>query len=274
MTEIRLIASDIDGTFLNDQREFDRSRFQAQLDELSRRQIKFVVASGNQLAHCQEVFEGIEGDLTFVAEDGALTVEQGKVLDDNPIKPALLRDALDYLMSTPEFAEAKLILSTRQQAFTNMVPSDADWKDSAYFYQHLTPVAKLTAVNEPIYKIDIHWSGLTDVRPQAEQLQNALGDDLGCVMSGLGGMDVTMPHVTKAYGLAQLQNLWQISMDETMAFGDTQNDEAMLQHARLGYAMKNAEPEAKKATKLITKLDNNHSGVLDMIERLLAGEIK
>lgn len=63
-------------------------------------------------------------------------------------------------------------------------------------------------------------------------------------------------------------------MDETMAFGDTQNDEAMLQHARLGYAMKNAEPEAKKATKLITKLDNNHSGVLDMIERLLAGEIK
>ena len=32
MTEIRLIASDIDGTFLNDQREFERSRFQAQLD--------------------------------------------------------------------------------------------------------------------------------------------------------------------------------------------------------------------------------------------------
>ncbi len=36
---IQLIASDIDGTFLNDQRDFDHARFQAQLDELNRRHI-------------------------------------------------------------------------------------------------------------------------------------------------------------------------------------------------------------------------------------------
>jgi hydroxymethylpyrimidine pyrophosphatase-like HAD family hydrolase len=63
-------------------------------------------------------------------------------------------------------------------------------------------------------------------------------------------------------------------MDETMAFGDTQNDEAMLKHARLGYAMKNAEQEALDATDLITPLDNNDSGVLDMIDRVLSGEVK
>ncbi|WP_229564609.1 HAD hydrolase family protein [Pediococcus pentosaceus] len=58
---IQLIASDIDGTFLNDQQDFDHQRFQAQLDKLNERKIKFVVASGNQMAHCQEVFAGIKG---------------------------------------------------------------------------------------------------------------------------------------------------------------------------------------------------------------------
>lgn len=117
---IQLIASDIDGTFLNDQRDFDHDRFQAQLDELNRRHIKFVVASGNQMAHCQEVFADVKGDMTFVAEDGALTMEQGQILDDNPLKPALLRDAIEYLLTTPAFKDAKIILSSQHRAFTNM----------------------------------------------------------------------------------------------------------------------------------------------------------
>lgn len=270
---IQLIASDIDGTFLNDQRDFDHDRFQAQLDELNRRHIKFVVASGNQMAHCQEVFADVNGDMTFVAEDGALTMEQGKILDDNPLKPALLRDAIDYLLTTPAFKDAKIILSSQHRAFTNMEKSGSDWSASAYFYSQLTAVDHFKDITDPIYKIDTHWTNLEDVREQAAMLKRDLGGDLGSVMSGFNGIDITMPHVTKAYGLQQLQELWKVSMDETMAFGDTQNDEAMLKHARLGYAMKNAEQEALDATDLITPLDNNDSGVLDMIDRVLSGEI-
>lgn len=271
---IQLIASDIDGTFLNDQHDFDHERFQKQLDELNRRHIKFVVASGNQMAHCQEVFAGIEGDMTFVAEDGALTIEQGKILDENPIKPALLKDAIDYLMTTPEFSGAELILSSQHRAFTSMRPENPGWADSAYFYINLTAVDHFTGISDPVYKIDTHLSELRDVRMQAGMLKRDLGDVLGSVMSGFSGIDITMPHVTKSYGLQQLQSIWKVSMDETMAFGDTQNDEAMLKHARLGYAMKNAEQEALDAANLITPLDNNDSGVMDVIDRVLNGEIQ
>ncbi|MCZ3392775.1 HAD hydrolase family protein, partial [Enterococcus faecium] len=136
-----------------------------------------------------------------------------------------------------------------------------------------TAVDHFKDITDPIYKIDTHWTNLEDVREQAAMLKRDLGGDLGSVMSGFNGIDITMPHVTKAYGLQQLQELWKVSMDETMVFGDTQNDEAMLKHARLGYAMKNAEQEALDATDLITPLDNNDSGVLDMIDRVLSGEI-
>ncbi len=271
---IQLIASDIDGTFLNDQHDFDHERFQTQLDELNRRHIKFVVASGNQMAHCQDVFAGINGDMTFVAEDGALTMEQGRILDDNPLKPGLLKDAVEYLATTSEFKDAEIILSSQHRAFTNMKMDNPEWPMSSYFYSQLTAVDHFNGITDSIYKIDIHWADKDDVRSQAAMLRRDLGDDLGSVMSGLGGMDIVMPHVTKAYGLQQLQNLWKVSMDETMAFGDTQNDEAMLQHARLGYAMKNAEPEALAATDLVTPLDNNASGVMDMIDRVLSGEIE
>ncbi|ASC07672.1 Cof-type HAD-IIB family hydrolase [Pediococcus pentosaceus] len=271
---IQLIASDIDGTFLNDQQDFDHQRFQAQLDKLNERKIKFVVASGNQMAHCQEVFAGIKGDLTFVAEDGALTIEQGKILDDNPLKPALLHDTIEYLLTTPMFKGVELILSSQHRAFTNMKMDNPEWPVSSYFYSQLTPVDHFKDIKDPIYKIDAHWIDIDNVREQAALLKTALGDSLGSVMSGFNGIDITMPHVTKAYGLQQLQNRWKVSMDETMAFGDTQNDEAMLHHARLGYAMKNAEQEALDATELVTPLDNNDSGVMDMIDRVLRGEIE
>lgn len=45
---IKIIAVDMDGTFLNDQMSFDRKRFSAQYSQLKERGIKFVVASGNQ----------------------------------------------------------------------------------------------------------------------------------------------------------------------------------------------------------------------------------
>ncbi|GEP19205.1 Cof-type HAD-IIB family hydrolase [Pediococcus argentinicus] len=270
---VQLIASDIDGTFLNDEHTFDKGLFQQQLQEMNDRNLKFVVASGNQYAHCQDVFEGIDGDMTYVTENGGLIVEQGKILDESPLDPNLMRDFLDYLFSTPIFEGVTVILSTRNRAYTNVTPDAVDWDLDNYFYRNLISTEDFKSVKDPIYKIDTHWANLDDVRDKADVLRKDLGSQLGSVLSGFSGIDIMPSHVNKAYGLQQLQHIWNISMDETMAFGDNENDKAMLQHARLGYAMKNAAPEAKDATKLITPLDNNDSGVMDLIGKVLDGRV-
>lgn len=271
---VRLIASDIDGTFLNDKHTFDHDRFQQQLNQIMDRDMKFVVASGNQLAHCQEVFSKIHGDITFVAEDGAVIAEQGKILDESPIPANMLNDLLDYLIGTPEYGGATLILSGRDHVLTNLTKESPEWDLTNYFYQNIVPNSDFKKINTPIYKVDIHWADMRDVRDKADKLRKDLGTELGSVMSGFSGIDITMPHVTKSYGLQQLQHIWSVSMDETMAFGDNQNDSAMLQHARLGYAMKNAAEEALEAAEFVTPLDNNQSGVMDVIDQVLDGRLK
>ncbi|VDZ94978.1 Protein ybjI [Salmonella enterica subsp. enterica] len=44
---IKLIAVDMDGTFLSDQKTYNRDRFMAQYQQMKRQGIRFVVASGN-----------------------------------------------------------------------------------------------------------------------------------------------------------------------------------------------------------------------------------
>lgn len=45
---IKLIAVDMDGTFLSDAKTYNRPRFLAQYQRMRQQNIRFVVASGNQ----------------------------------------------------------------------------------------------------------------------------------------------------------------------------------------------------------------------------------
>lgn len=45
---IKLVATDMDGTFLNDDKHFDKERFQRVYDYMNQNDIRFVSASGNQ----------------------------------------------------------------------------------------------------------------------------------------------------------------------------------------------------------------------------------
>lgn len=74
---IKLIATDMDGTWLNDDKDYDREIFKREFKEMRKRDIKFVVASGNQYANLMTRFPDVIDQIYFVAENGAL-VAQGK----------------------------------------------------------------------------------------------------------------------------------------------------------------------------------------------------
>jgi len=87
MTRIKMIATDVDGTFLNAQRQYNHTRFDQQLTRLTAAGIHFVVASGNHLGHLEKVFAPTPRVQTFVAENGSLIVDQGQTLLETPVAP-------------------------------------------------------------------------------------------------------------------------------------------------------------------------------------------
>lgn len=110
--KVAIIATDLDGTFLRDDHQFDHPRFQAQLDQMNAQGQHFVVASGNQLQHCIDVFDGIHGELTYVAENGGLVIDNhGKVLAESLIDLPLYQELLTFVATEPALAGAEISVS-------------------------------------------------------------------------------------------------------------------------------------------------------------------
>ena len=264
--KVALIASDLDGTFLRDDHGFDHGRFQAQLAQMTANGQHFAVASGNQLQHCIEVFDKIEGEITYVAENGGLVIDnRGNVLSESLLTPTVLQELLTFVATAPELAGAGASLSGKNGAYIR--PQD-DNEVMQYFLSNLSVVNDLAAVDDHIYKATFGWQ---DHRAEyhATVINDHFKGRLRATASGYGGLDVIAPNVDKAFGLAFLQRHWQINASQTAAFGDNSNDLEMLREADYSYAMRNAIPTVKAMANYETALDNNHDGVLDTIDGLI-----
>ena len=73
---IKLIASDMDGTLLNDRKELPGDFFEV-FDELERRGIKFTVASGRSFDAVAHLFpEEYRTRLDFICDNGANVIHE------------------------------------------------------------------------------------------------------------------------------------------------------------------------------------------------------
>ena len=77
---IKVIATDMDGTFLDDKGSYDKERFSQILDAMDARDMHFVVASGNSMSRLKPMFAETFDRLHFVAENGGQVVSYGKLL--------------------------------------------------------------------------------------------------------------------------------------------------------------------------------------------------
>lgn len=68
---VRMVAVDIDGTFVRSDYTYDVPRFKRILSRMKSAGCQFVVASGNQYYQLRDLFPGDDEELSFVAENGA-----------------------------------------------------------------------------------------------------------------------------------------------------------------------------------------------------------
>lgn len=87
---IKLIACDLDGTLLHPGEREPRSEAFELIDELHRRGIVFMPASGRQYASLRYLFAPVADELAYVCENGALVMSEGVPLSSVPWNVALL----------------------------------------------------------------------------------------------------------------------------------------------------------------------------------------
>ena len=262
---VKMIAVDMDGTFLNSSNDYNRSLFAGLYEKMRRSNVRFVVASGNQYYQLKSFFPDIENEISFVAENGAFIVSEGKEIDHARMDYKTVHDILDILKA---FDSVHIILCGKESAYVNELEPESFIKHGSKYYYRLKKVTDLYAINHdailkfalncPIEQTDEILSRLTD----------AVGDRVTPVSSGHGDIDLIMPGVHKANGLKKLQALWNIDAKDVAAFGDGGNDIEMLKHAGYSFAVENASENVKRIAGQIVP-SNNDGGVLQTIASLL-----
>lgn len=101
-----------------------------------------------------------------------------------------------------------------------------------------------------------------------EYIQTA-GLPLECVPSEPGCVDIMALGVNKRRGLEHLVQLLDISQRHLIAAGDYTNDLEMIRYAGIGVAVANALPEVKAIANYVTKRDNDHNAVAEIVNKFL-----
>lgn len=268
---IKLVVTDMNGTLLNAAQKFDHSRLNQLLQRLAQHHAYFAVCSGNQYRHLRDVMAPVSANnLIYVAENGASIYWQQKQIFDGALSAKQLADFLQlYQAQPPLLQQAYIILTGSTKSYTSRGVPEALLQQARQFYANLQAV-DLQKVTTPIKKISLAY---TSGQPQQHvaALNQYFAGQLVAHDSGYGVIDLVRADVGKAAAVKFLQQYWQITPAETVAFGDGTNDIAMLKSAGRSYAMQNAAAEVQKAAQRITELDAEHDGVLATLEDLLAG---
>lgn len=83
------------------------------------------------------------------------------------------------------------------------------------------------------------------------------------------GVDVCARN--KKMALISIMEQMNITRDELVTVGDSNNDLEMIKFGGLGVAMKNATPELISAADYVT-LDNDHNGVAYLVEHMILAD--
>ena len=263
MSDIKLIVTDMDGTFLNSKYEVSPD-FPEIYKELKKRNILFVPASGRQMPGITQYFKDIENEIGFIAENGAYVIYQNEELFSDELDPNFIAEIIKAIREIPG---ARAVLSAKKKAYYE---SD-DEGFVNYFTKYYTENQKVDDLTEKLqdeaFKIAVyHPEGSEkNLYPFLKQFENS---NLEVVVSGEFWVDIMNRNINKGKALEIIQKKLNILPSQTMAFGDYMNDIQMLKDAKYSYAMENAHPEVKEVA-AYTTLSNDDFGVLRTIKDYL-----
>lgn len=260
---IKLIVSDLDGTIVPEGTFDINPEFDKVFSTFIDKGVNVILASGRHANNIKKLLPMIKDRAYILSDTGATLLHKDKALIKHHLNKETVRYLLDYLHDD---AGCEVALSNDIGYYTE--PRDkfindnvfADVKEVGYIvdnvYEHLDGVTKLTAMTkDPVQEV---------IAPLKEKFKN----ELHIVQSGTIWFDITKIGVTKGEGVKFVQNLLGVKKEETIGFGNSENDIPLLNECGMAYTVEDASDAVKKhANEVLPDVFNN--GVLNELKRIL-----
>ena len=249
----------MDGTLLNSDHEISALFFEI-FEELKKHDIRFVAASGRPYYSIIDKLGAIKNDIIIAAENGGIVVEKENILLSTPLpKSGLFEiekqiDCFNYIHP---------VFCTRSKAYLKKT-SDAFIDTLSEYYPNYELIDSVIDVNEEILKIALYDE--EDSKKNIYPLFKQFKPSYKVIVSGKNWVDISHELANKGHALKLIQKLYNITSEETLVFGDYDNDIEMLKQSSFSFAMENANDNIKKIASHKTK-SNNHYGVELILEK-------
>ncbi|MCD4550034.1 Cof-type HAD-IIB family hydrolase [Schaalia sp. lx-260] len=272
--DIRLVAIDMDGTLLHDDKSMPEQMWSF-LRELSERNVIFTPSSGRQCWTLLDMFERVREPMTVIAENGAIVLRDGAEVSSAAMDHATVREVIRRVREcVATGVNAGLMMCGKVSGYVER--GDDEFIRSCIPYYHRTRI-----VTDQCEILDRMESGDLDddviklavfcfdaVIPIAQIALQPFADTHQYAISGHNWADLQMKGVDKGSAVRALQQHLGIGPEHTLVFGDFHNDISMLQAAHWSFAMANAHPDVIDAARFIAP-SNNEDGVLRVTRHLL-----
>lgn len=274
MNNKRILFTDLDGTLLDDQKKITPGN-QAAIDEALENGHIIVISTGRPLASAL-----IQAENLGLVKKGCYAITyNGAQIYDIYNKKTVYGRCLSRDLAAPLFraaAERDLYIQT--------------YNTTHILTERVTPELKLytTTIQIP-YKIVNHIDDALVEDPYKliaidlksheklvafqEEVLSQYRDKLDSFFSNDHYLEIVPTGISKGFAVQWMCKFLDIPLENSVAAGDAQNDIAMLEAAHIGAVMCNAFPGIAEHGNYVTKADNNHDGVAEIIHRFILKDI-
>lgn len=275
--EIKLIAFDLDGTFLDDEKKIPEKNLKA-VKAAADRGIICLPATGRLARGIPRPIFDLPGMRYILTSNGAAVydLETRRVLYRAVLEPDTALRLCDYM-------QARSVTYTFLQFERGYMSRDMHGRVPEYFSN-----PAMVEYMQQVYRPADDLRGLVEKRAQplekmlmffkpeeqqlrAEQLElmPKLFPELKISSSISNNIEINAHNADKGQAISALCAHLGIALENIVCFGDASNDITMLKAAGLGIAMSNGVDSARAAADICTDSDNNHGGVGEMIMKLI-----
>ena len=273
--DLRLAAVDMDGTLLDDDKNFPPGMDEL-LDQMDARGVIFAPTSGRQVWTLIDMFPGRPG-MTVIGENGGIVMRDGVEVSSHPVDTPTVREVIRLVRdatSGPDGIDGGLVMCGKQFAYVER--TDEGFVEGVMPYYHRTKrvedqnaiidAIEADEIDDAIVKLAVYVIG--PVEPLAQATLANFADTHQYAISGANWADLQVQGVDKGSAVRDLQRFLGVERAQTAVFGDAGNDLSMMGVADLSFAMANASADVVEAARFVAP-SNNEAGVIQVLRALL-----
>lgn len=260
---ITAIATDMDGTFLDEKSTYDKKYFSILQQKMNAKGIRFIVASGNQYFKLKSYFSETK-DIIFISENGGIITINGEMEMVASFDAKEVSEVLGLL----DELKIPVVVCGAKSAYTLESVSEEFETFAHKYYENLELLSSFNDLPEDTvvkFATIIPEAELTTV---TSTLNSRFKKGIKAVTSGNIYLDIVLEGSNKGAAIKKVLQELELSSQDLAAFGDANNDLEMLEMAGYSYAVANANIQAKEKAKRIIG-SNREKAVLSEIEKII-----